>query len=58
MNPFARMFRLTRDLLQELSDEAVYRRYLRAVGRPHSPQEWRRFTDRRYRRKYQSAKCC
>jgi hypothetical protein len=45
-------------LLRELSDEAAYERYLRLQGREHSGEEWRRFTDRRFRAKYARAKCC
>jgi hypothetical protein len=43
-------------LLGELSDQNAYRRYLQ--GRTPSPEEWRRFSDLRYKRKYQNAKCC
>lgn len=45
-------------LLRELSDESAYARHLRASGRTHSLAEWKQFADRRYRRKYQNAKCC
>lgn len=45
-------------LARELSDEAAYRRYLSAAGRQPSREEWREFSDRRHRRKYQNAKCC
>ena len=43
---------------RELSDEAAYSRHLQLTGRIASPAEWKAFTDRRYRRKYASAKCC
>jgi hypothetical protein len=49
---------LVRGLFLELSDQNAYRRHLLATGRTHSAAEWRRFTDGRYRRKYQNAKCC
>jgi hypothetical protein len=58
MRPLVRLMRLIRDLTHELSDEAAYARYLAATGRLHSGEEWRTFTDRHYRRKYQNAKCC
>ena len=51
-------WKLLRNLLGELSDEAAYQRYLQAGGRAPSTEEWKRFTDRRYRRKYANAKCC
>ncbi len=45
-------------LLRELSDESAYHRHLAAHGRPHSPAEWRRFSDQRLRAKYFRPKCC
>jgi hypothetical protein len=45
-------------LLRELSDESAYQRHLAAHGRPHSPQEWRKFSDERLRAKYLRPKCC
>lgn len=45
-------------LLRELADENAYARHLRAHGREHSPEEWRRFCEERLRSKYMRAKCC
>jgi len=45
-------------LLREIGDENAYARYLAAHGIEHSPAEWRRFSDERFRAKYQRAKCC
>ena len=45
-------------LLRELSDENAYARYLAREGRPHSGEEWRKFSDRRLREKYGQPKCC
>lgn len=45
-------------LLNELSDQNAYQRYLKMNGVTHSPTEWRKFIDARYRRKYHQAKCC
>jgi hypothetical protein len=45
-------------LLRELADENAYRRHLTAHGRPHSPAEWRRFSEEHLRAKYSRAKCC
>ena len=53
-----RFLHLCKALMRELSDEAAYRRYLAAAGREPSPEAWRAFSDQRYRRKYQNAKCC
>jgi uncharacterized short protein YbdD (DUF466 family) len=45
-------------LLKELADENAYGRHLKAHGCEHTPEEWRRFSDERLRRKYTRAKCC
>lgn len=45
-------------ILREISDESAYQRHLQAHGRIHSPEEWRRFSDERFARKYARAKCC
>jgi hypothetical protein len=45
-------------LLREIADENAYARHLAAHGVTHSPAEWRKFSDERFRRKYQRAKCC
>jgi hypothetical protein len=53
-----RVLRLVVEMLRELADENPYRRHLEAHGVDASPQEWRRFSDERMRRKYARAKCC
>ena len=45
-------------LLRELADENAYQRHLESHGRPHSGEEWRRFSEERLRAKYARAKCC
>jgi hypothetical protein len=45
-------------LAKELSDEAAYQRYLAQAGTAHSPGEWRKFSDARFKRKYRQGKCC
>jgi len=45
-------------ILREISDESAYQRHLRYQGRPHSADEWRKFSDQRFARKYARAKCC
>jgi len=50
--------RLVMAVLRELADENAYRRHLEAHGRPHSGEEWRRFSEERLRAKYARAKCC
>ncbi len=49
---------LVMELLRELADENAYRRHLAAHGRPHSPEEWRHFSEHRLAAKYTRAKCC
>jgi len=46
------------ELLREIGDENAYARYLLAHSVKHSPAEWRKFSDSRFRKKYQNAKCC
>jgi len=50
--------RILLGLLKELSDENAYQRHLAAHGRPHSPPEWRRFSDQHLAAKYTRPKCC
>lgn len=45
-------------LLRELADENAYARHLAAHGRRPSKEEWRRFSDERFRAKYTRPKCC
>ena len=45
-------------LLGELSDEHAYRRSLEASGKQASQEEWRRFTEERYRKLATRPKCC
>lgn len=45
-------------ILRELADENAYQRHLASHGRPHSAEEWRRFSECRLRAKYARAKCC
>ena len=53
-----RLARLLLAILRELADESAYQRHLDAHGRPHSGEEWRRFSEERLRAKYARAKCC
>jgi hypothetical protein len=46
------------ELLREISDQNAYARHLAAHGVVHSGAEWRRFSDERFRMKYQQVKCC
>jgi Selenoprotein, putative len=47
-----------RDLFREIADQNAYARYLETHRTVHSGAEWRRFSDERFRAKYQRAKCC
>ncbi|HVW10750.1 MAG TPA: hypothetical protein VHC90_19325 [Bryobacteraceae bacterium] len=46
------------EVLREIGDERAYARHLAAHGTQHSAEEWRKFSDERFRAKYQRAKCC
>jgi hypothetical protein len=58
MNRLKRFLSFVLALARELSDERPYARHLEITGRAASAAEWKRFTERRYRAKYQNAKCC
>jgi len=58
MNSLCGLLAFVRGLLLELSDQGAYRRYLQRCGEPHSAQQWQRFTEGRYRKKFGKAKCC
>lgn len=45
-------------LLREISDQNAYARHLKAHHVAASGTEWRRFSDERFKAKYQNAKCC
>jgi hypothetical protein len=45
-------------LLRQIADENAYQRYLSVQGRAHSGEEWRRFCDQHFARKYARSKCC
>jgi hypothetical protein len=53
-----RFGRIILALLRELADENAYERHLARQGRPHSREEWQKFSDQRLRAKYMRAKCC
>ena len=46
------------EILRELSDERAYRRHLERHNRPHSREEWHKFSDERLRARYARPKCC
>ena len=50
MRQFREFGRILMSLLRELADESAYQRHLAAHGRPHSAQEWRRFSEERLNR--------
>ena len=52
------VWRILVGIAKEISDESAYERHLRAHGREHSPEEWRRFWDARLAQTSQRAKCC
>jgi hypothetical protein len=53
-----RFFEILRGILDELSDQNAYRRFLAEHGATHSAEEWRKFSDERYREKSTRARCC
>jgi len=58
MTILRKLLKIVGGLAKELSDEAAYQRHLARSAVPHSPEEWRKFSDARFRRKYRQGKCC
>ena len=55
---FRRIFAYIAALARDLSDQTAYARHLQLTGQLHSAAEWKAFSDRQNRRKYQNPKCC
>lgn len=49
---------ILRGILDEITDQNAYRRHLQAHGATHSPDEWRKFCDERYRAQATRPRCC
>jgi hypothetical protein len=45
-------------IIQELSDQSAYRRYLSWHGVEHSGDAWRRFSDERWAARARRGRCC
>jgi len=58
MKRLRKLAALLHSLLRELADENAYERHLAVHGRPHSAEEWRRFSDERMRARFTRPKCC
>ena len=58
MRRLRRLGRFALALLRELADESAYQRRLKLHGRQASPEEWRRFSEERYRARFGRPKCC
>ncbi len=53
-----KLLSLIMQILREIADQNAYARHLAVHNIKHSGPEWRRFSDERFRAKYQKAKCC
>jgi hypothetical protein len=53
-----RFLEILRGIVDELTDQNAYKRHLQAHGVKHSAEEWRKFSDERYRAKSARARCC
>jgi len=53
-----KLLRIILEILREISDQNAYARHLEAHHAIDSGLEWRRFSDERFKAKYQNAKCC
>jgi hypothetical protein len=50
--------KILRGILDELTDQSAYRRHLIAHGAKHSAEEWRKFSDERWKAMSTRARCC
>ncbi len=53
-----RLLTILRGILDELSDQSAYRRFLVAHGVQHSPTAWREFQDEHWQAKSRRGRCC
>ncbi len=53
-----KFFEILRGIIDELTDQSAYKRHLAAHGAMHTPEEWRRFSDERYKTTSTRARCC
>jgi hypothetical protein len=58
MRTLRRARRIIVGILRELADQNAYKRHLAHCGAAHSPEEWKRFTEHRFRMKYSQGRCC
>ena len=58
MKTFRGVLRYVADLLNELSDQSAYRRFLAGRGVAPSREQWRLFTEQRHGARFRRAKCC
>lgn len=53
-----KLLKILLQILNEIGDQNAYARHLAAHHAQPSGKEWRRFSDERFRAKYQNTKCC
>jgi len=58
MKSLRRLRRILAGILRELADQNAYARHLAHRGVAHSPEEWKRFSEHRFRMKYSQSRCC
>ena len=58
MRSFSKLRRILWGILQEVSGQSAYQRYLQWHGIAHSAQTWRHFCDDRWAREARRGRCC
>lgn len=53
-----RLFEILRGIVDELTDQSAYRRFLAAHALEHSAAAWRAFQDERWLAKARRGRCC
>lgn len=56
--PARNLGRIIRGIVDELTDQAAYRRHLELHGIPHSAAAWRNFQDEHWNAKARRGRCC
>jgi hypothetical protein len=56
--PLDQALTLLRGIVDELTDQSAYRRFLLAHGVEHSPTAWREFQDEHWQAKSRRGRCC
>jgi len=58
MTALRNLYTILRGIVNELSDQNAYARFLKAHALEHSPDAWRHFQDEHWEAKSRRGRCC